>query len=188
MAQAKTLNLVELEQVLAYIAQHRFAMRNRVMLLTSFWTGMRVGEIASLTVGDVLNADGTVKNEVRLTAAQTKGRQPRTVFIPNKLQIELQRYMDLRRVTDLAQPLFVTAGAKAFSANVMAQHFFWLYKKVGIAGASSHSGRRSFLTTLASKGVSIRVLASLAGHKSLNVTMKYLDASDNMKRNAVELI
>jgi integrase/recombinase XerD len=188
MAQAKTLNAAELEQVLVYISQHRFAMRNRVMLLTSFWTGMRVGEIASLTVGDVLNTDGTVKNEVRLSAAQTKGRQPRTVFIPNKLQIELQRYTDLRRVTDLAQPLFVTAGAKAFSANIMAQHFFWLYKKVGIAGASSHSGRRSFLTTLASKGISIRVLASLAGHKSINVTMKYLDANDDMKRNAVELI
>jgi len=94
----------------------------------------------------------------------------------------------VRRVTDATQPLFVTAGAKTFSANVMAQHFFWLYKKAGIAGASSHSGRRTFLTNLASKGISIRVLASLAGHRSVNVTMKYLDANDNMKRNAVEMI
>jgi len=158
------------------------------MLLTSFWSGMRVGEIASLKVGDVMNAEGTVKNEVRLTAEQTKGRQPRTVFLPQRLQTELQRYMDVRRVTDATQPLFVTAGAKTFSANVMAQHFFWLYKKAGIAGASSHSGRRTFLTNLASKGISIRVLASLAGHRSVNVTMKYLDANDNMKRNAVEMI
>jgi len=28
----------------------------------------------------------------------------------------------------------------------------------------------------------------LAGHRSVNVTMKYLDANDNMKRNAVEMI
>jgi len=188
MSQAKTLTQAEIEQVLAYIATRRFAMRNRVMLLTSFWSGMRVGEIASLKVGDVMNADGTVKNEVRLTAEQTKGRQPRTVFLPQRLQTELQRYMDVRRVTDATQPLFVTAGAKTFSANVMAQHFFWLYKKAGIAGASSHSGRRTFLTNLASKGISIRVLASLAGHRSVNVTMKYLDANDNMKRNAVEMI
>jgi len=188
MSQAKTLTQAEIEQVLAYIATRRFAMRNRVMLLTSFWSGMRVGEIASLKVGDVMNADGTVKNEVRLTAEQTKGRQPRTVFLPQRLQTELQRYMDVRRGTDATQPLFVTAGAKTFSANVMAQHFFWLYKKAGIAGASSHSGRRTFLTNLASKGISIRVLASLAGHRSVNVTMKYLDANDNMKRNAVEMI
>jgi integrase/recombinase XerD len=188
MSQAKTLTQAEIEQVLAYIATRRFALRNRVMLLTSFMSGMRVGEIASLTVGDVLNIDGTVKNEIRLQPHQTKGRQPRTVFVPQKLQVELQRYMDIRRVSDMADPLFVTAGAKAFSANVMAQHFFWLYKKVGIDGASSHSGRRSFITNLATKGISVRVLASLAGHRSINVTQKYIDCNDQMLRNAVELI
>jgi len=61
-------------------------------------------------------------------------------------------------------------------------------EQAGIAGASSHSMRRTFLTSLASKGISIRVLASLAGHRSVQVTMKYLDASDDMKRNAVEMI
>jgi hypothetical protein len=28
----------------------------------------------------------------------------------------------------------------------------------------------------------------LAGHRNLQVTMRYLDASDDMKRNAVELV
>jgi len=44
------------------------------------------------------------------------------------------------------------------------------------------------LTTLANKGIGVRILASLAGHRSIAVTMKYLDANDDMKRNAVELI
>ena len=188
MSQAKTLTQAEIEQVLAYIAVRRFAMRNRVMLLTSFWSGMRVGEIASLKVGDVLNDDGTVKSEVRLTAEQTKGRQPRTVFIAQKLQTELQRYCDARRVTDLTQVLFLTAGAKAFSANVLAQHFFWLYRKCSISGASSHSGRRTFITNLASKGISVRVLASLAGHRGISVTQRYIDVNDTMNGNAVEMI
>ncbi len=188
MSQAKTLTQAEIDQVLAYISNRRFALRNRVMMMTSFLSGMRVGEIASLTVGDVQNSDGTCKNEIRLQAHQTKGRQPRTVFIPQKLQVELQRYMDLRRVSDMTQPLFVTSGAKPFSANVMAQHFFWLYKKAGIDGASSHSGRRSFITNLATKGISVRVLASLAGHRSIAVTQKYIDVNDEMKRNAVELV
>ena len=68
------------------------------------------------------------------------------------------------------------------------QIFFWLYRRAGIAGASSHSCRRSFITRLASKGISVRVLASLAGHRDISVTQKYIDVHDDMKRAAVELI
>jgi integrase/recombinase XerD len=188
MAQAKTLTQTELEQVLAYVAQRRFALRNRVMLLTGFWSGMRVGEIASLSIGDVVNTDGSVKQEVRLTAEQTKGRHPRTVFLPQKLRDELQAYIDLRQPLTPKTSLFVTAGRKAFSANVMTQHFYWLFKDAGIAGASSHTMRRSFITNLAAKGIGVRVLASLAGHRSIAITQRYIDVNDDMKRNAVELI
>jgi integrase/recombinase XerD len=188
MAQAKTLTQAELDQVLAYIASRSFALRNRVMLLTGYWSGMRVGEIASLSIADVCNADGTVRSEIRLKAEQTKGRHPRTVFVSQKLRDELQTYLDMRKPLNLKHPLFITAGHRAFTANGMTQHFYWLFKNAGIAGASSHSMRRSFLTTLASKGIAIHVLASLAGHKNLQVTMRYLVANDDMKRNAVEMI
>ncbi len=188
MAQAKTLTPAELDQVLDYIATRKFSLRNRVMLLTGFWSGMRVGEIASLSVGDVMNKDGTVKAEVRLTAEQTKGRQPRTVFLPQKLRDELQAYLALRQPAIAEHPLFITAGRRAFTANVMTQHFYWLFQKAGISGASSHTMRRSFITNLASKGVGVRVLASLAGHRSIAVTQKYIDVNDDMKRNAVELV
>mgnify|MGYP002633782741 FL=1 len=188
MSQAKTLTPAEIQQVLDYIAPRSYAMRNRVMFLTGLFSGMRVGEIASLSVGDVRNTDGTVRAEIRLTAAQTKGRHPRTVFLPQKLRDELQTYLNLRGMVPLTNPLFITAGRKRFSANVMAQHFHYLFKRAGIAGASSHSLRRSFLTSLASKGISVRVLADLAGHRNLQVTMRYLDASDDMKRNAVEMV
>ena len=188
MAQAKTLTPAELDQVLDYIATRKFALRNRVMLLTGYWSGMRVGEIASLKVSDVMNADGTVKAEIRLSAEQTKGRHPRTVFISQKLQDELQSYLALRKPINAKEPLFVTAGRKGFSANVLTQHFFWLFKQAGISGASSHTMRRSFITNLASKGIGVRVLASLAGHRSIAVTQKYIDVNDDMKRNAVELI
>jgi integrase/recombinase XerD len=188
MAQAKTLTPVELAQVLTYITTRKFALRNRVMLLTGYWSGMRVGEIASLKVSDVMNPDGSVKAEIRLSAEQTKGRHPRTVFISQKLQDELQSYLNLRKTTNAKEPLFVTAGRKGFSANVLTQHFFWLFKQAGISGASSHTMRRSFITNLASKGIGVRVLASLAGHRSIAVTQKYIDVNDDMKRNAVELI
>ncbi len=82
----------------------------------------------------------------------------------------------------------MTAGANPFSANVLAQHFFWLYKKAGIAVASSHSSRRTFITNLASKGIFVRVLASLANHASIAVTQRNNDCNDDMKRNAVEMV
>jgi integrase/recombinase XerD len=188
MSQAKTLTPTEIEQMLAYIATRRFAMRNRVMFLMGLWSGVRVASIANLLVGDVMNEDGTVKAEVRLTGTKIKGGKPQTVFLPQKLQIELQRYMDLRRVTDMTQPLFVTAGAKGFSANLLAQHFYWQFKRAGIEGASSHSMRRSMITNLASKGIGVRVLAKIANHSSISITQKYIDCSDDMIRNAVELV
>lgn len=188
MSQAKTLTPAEIDHVLAHISQRSYALRNRVMLLTGLWSGMRVGEIASLSVGDVVNTDGTIRAEVRLTAEQTKGRHPRTVFLPQKLQLELSDYMRLRPHAQPHHPLFITAGRKRFSANVMAQHFHYLFKAAGIAGASSHSMRRSFITNLAARGIGVRVLASLAGHRSIAVTQKYIDVNDEMKRNAVELV
>ena len=188
MSQAKTLTPAEIEQVLSHIAQHNYALRNRVMLLTGLWSGMRVGEIASLVVSDVMNTDGTIKAEVRLAAHQTKGRQPRTVFLPQKLRDELAAYMALRTNAQPHHPVFVTAGRRAFSPNVMAQHFHYLFRSAGVSGASSHSMRRTFITTLANKGIGVRVLASLAGHRSIAVTQRYIDVNDDMKRRAVELV
>jgi integrase/recombinase XerD len=71
--------------------------------------------------------------------------------------------------------------------NTLTQHFFWLYRKAGIQ-TSSHAGRKTFLTSLASQGVSVFVLASLAGHRSIATTQKYVTVNDDMKRRAVELV
>ncbi len=188
MAQAKTLTPAEFDRALRYISKSKFALRNRTMFLISHWSGMRVKEIASLTIADVTNLDGTVKAEVRLSAEQTKGRHARTVYFPQKLQDEIAHFLRHRCVNDRNEPLFFTENARAFSANTLCQYFFWMYRNAGISGASSHSGRRSFITSLASKGISVRVLASLAGHRSIAVTQRYIDVSDDMKRAAVELV
>ena len=189
MAQAKTLTQNEIDQVLRYIAtKHRYSIRNRTILLTSFYSGMRVGEIASLKISDVQNEDGTIKKEIRLTAHQTKGHIGRVVFVNEKLRAELANYLSYLKIKDREKPLFYTEKRAGFTANTLTQWFFWLYKKAGISSASSHSGRRTFITNLANKGVGVRVLASLAGHKSINTTMVYIDTNDEVKRSAVELV
>jgi integrase/recombinase XerD len=44
MAQAKTLTQAEIDQVLRTLGKTRYYARNRLLVLTSFWSGMRVGE------------------------------------------------------------------------------------------------------------------------------------------------
>lgn len=188
MAQAKTLTQAELDTVLEYVGTKRYALRDRALILMSFLGGLRVAEIANLKMGDVVNPDGTIKNEIRLTAAQTKGKYPRTVFVSQRLQLELANYLATRRIKDPTIPFFHTDHRLGFTPNGLCVWFFQLYKNVGISGGSSHSGRKFFITTLANKGIGVRILASLAGHRSIAVTQRYIDVNDEQKRNAVELI
>ena len=190
MAAAKSLTPAELEQVLNYISTQPNAQRNRVMLLVTVAAGLRVSELAALTLGDVLNDRGQVRSEVYLAAQRVKHGHARTVYINTRLQQELADYIDTRTNKDPALPLFPTLRGprRRFSANTLAQHFYWLYRRAGISGASSHSGRKTFLTSLASQGVSVFVLAALAGHKSIATTQRYVTVNDEVKRRAVELV
>ena len=100
MAQAKTLTQADINKVLAYIAQHEYAERNKMMFLIGLTCGLRVSEIAGLTIGDVRNEDGTVKSQVYLSANRVKHGNARTVFISTQLQAELQKYIDARTWLD----------------------------------------------------------------------------------------
>jgi integrase/recombinase XerD len=188
MAQSKTLTARELRKVLDRLPINKYRARNRLMLLMTHWSGMRVGEVASLLIEDVLNTDGSVKHEIRLDAKQTKGNHARTVFVNDRLRKEMASYLKTKVTSDPSKPLFMTQKRSAFSANTLCQTLNGLYRHVGLDGATSHSGRRSFITALASKGIGVRVLASLAGHKSIATTQAYIDVNDEMKRAAVELV
>ena len=188
--QAKTLNEQELRKVLDYISTRKHSARNRALLMTTFLSGMRVGEVASLRFSDVVDSEGNIRNEIRLTPAMTKGQFARVVFVNERLRKELEKYIRFYNPTDKSMRLFYSQkrASDGFNANTLTQHFHFLYKRAGIDGASSHSGRRSFITNLASKGVSVRVLMSLAGHRAISTTQCYIDINDNMLRNAVELV
>jgi integrase/recombinase XerD len=190
MAQAKTFKTEELERVLDYVKLSKHAQRNRAILLLTHWAGLRVGEVAALRMCDVLDVNLTVKSEIRLSAEQTKGAIARTVFVNEKLRVELQSYADTLKTRDSQWAFFPTQKfpRRGFTANTLTQHMNTIYKQCQIEGATSHSGRRSFITNLASKGIGVRVLMSLAGHKNISTTQAYIDVNDDMKRRAVELI
>ena len=72
------------------------------------------------------------------------------------------------------------------------QFYTWLVKlgitDVGFTGCSSHTGRRSAISTLANKGVGIRIIQKFSGHRQLQSVQHYLDANEEMVKNAVELV
>jgi integrase/recombinase XerD len=114
MAQAKTLNQAEIDQVLQYIpTKRRYSIRNRTMLLTSFYSGMRVC--------NVQNDDGTIRGEIRLSSSRTKGNVGRVVFVNDKLRTEFASYVHIYKVQDRTQPLFYTEKRSDFTANTLTQ-------------------------------------------------------------------
>ena len=70
----------------------------------------------------------------------------------------------------------------------MVQAFTRVFNAAGIEYASSHSGRRWFITRMAHAGISPKVIMELAGHKQLKTTQRYIDVSDEQKRCAVEVL
>ena len=188
MSQARVLNPTELSRVLDYVATRRHSARNRASLLLTHYAGMRVAEVAALRINDVLNGDSTIKAEIRLMPNQTKGKHARTVYLNERMQKELAQYIKCLKIKDVTKPLFYTQKREGFSANTLTQYFFFLYRKVGLTGCSSHSGRRSFLTGLANKGTAIHILKSLAGHRNISTTASYLYSSPTQLKAAVELV
>ena len=180
MKQARTLTDKQLRVVLAHCLTRRHAARDRAIVMASFLAGLRAKEIATLKTTGVQVADGTVRGTSLLSAAQTKGGKARRVFVSSKLKRELITYLTTVSLRPQCEALFQSQKGTAFNANTMCQLFLNIYKECGIDGASSHSGRRSLLTNLA-------VLAEIAGHSSISVTQKYLDANDEQMRAAVEL-
>ncbi len=189
MKQARVLTETEFKRLLAVVAQTKYAGRNRLALMLSHLAGLRVGEIAALTQRDVFDGDGKVREQLRLRAEITKGGHARVVFLNEKLRREIDRHQTdwLERMNTDA-PLLLTQKRTAFSANILCQLMGQLYRSAGLDGATSHSGRRWFITRLAHSGVSPKVIMTLAGHRNLTTTQRYIDVRDEMMKAAVDLL
>jgi integrase/recombinase XerD len=128
-----------------------------------------------------------VKPSIERDRGWAKGSEARTVLLNAQAQEELRMYArTMSRRGE--QPLFVSKWGKAMSPNSLVQVFGRFYKLAGLSNASSHSGRRSFITTLSSKGVNVRVLAALAGHKNISTTQRYIEVGEHHLLAAVEMV
>jgi integrase len=195
--QAKTLTDAQIARMLREVEHSRYPLRDRVMVLLSVRAGLRAKEIALATWGMVLDADCNVSDTLELHDKASKGTKGGRE-IP--LHPELRAALIVLLAAPSANGAPVTAETRICHserelglAPGSVQIFFQrLYQRLGLKGASSHSGRRTFVTTLAKKivaaGGSLRDVQQLAGHASLSTTQRYIEGSSDAKRKAIEML
>ena len=189
MAQARTINEKQAKTMFAFLSTQRNAIRNQAMFALSYYCGLRAKEIASLKVGDVLKADGSIKDVADLSAEQTKGSNGREFYINKHAKQHIAALIKSMPVVEPHFPLLQVMGKrKAFSANGIAIAMRNIYNDAGFTGCSSHTGRISAISQLANKGVGIRIIQKFSGHRQLQSVQHYLDANEEMVKNAAELL
>lgn len=160
-------------------ARQRYGGRAEAALCLSLYLGLRAKEIAALQWDDVFESDGRVRDALFLKAAYTKGAKTRTSYVTSpRLRQVLKEYG--REHGELRRPdsaLFRSQRGGNLRAASMVRMLKQLYVEAGIPEASSHTGRRTFITTLAERGIDLKAIAVLAGHSNIRTTALYVDAS-----------
>lgn len=187
MAQASVLAESDIRCIFGIIETTRHADRNRLAFVLSIYGGMRVGEIAAIKIKDVANQYGEARREIRLTSVQTKGWRGRVVVLSNRARREIESYLRLHPHSHPDWPLIRSQRGVAFSSLTLSMLFKEIYELAGIR-ASSHSGRRTFATRFNAKGVGMRTIQKLMGHQHIATTALYCEVSEEVMRNAVELV
>jgi len=190
--QAKVLSDAQIRAALAAIETRRYPKRDRVMILLSVRAGLRAKEIALATWGMVTDAEGNVGDALHLSNGASKGKRGgRTVPLNKELRAALVALKDTRNSPDATDRIIHSERDAGMSPVAVQVWFHRLYQSLGFVGASSHSGRRTFVTRCAKKiieaGGSLRDVQELAGHASLSTTQRYIQGDTAAKRRVVDL-
>lgn len=197
MRQAKTLSDTQLRALVRFVeTETAFPDRNRAIVLLSFKAGLRAKEIAGVRWSMVTDAEGVIIDAMSLTNVATKGRSGRVLPLHPELRTALAvLYQDEQskgrgRAEDYVIQ-FTKGSAESVTRSNSVQFLFkFWYAKIGFKGASSHSGRRTFITKAARKvsevGGSLRDVQFLAGHTSIAVTQRYVDCDPAAQQRLVE--
>ena len=185
--QAKTLTDTQVRSLLRHVeSETRHGTRNKVVVMLSFLCGLRAKEIVCAKWKMVTGTDGKVDGVLSLHNSASKGKNGgRTVPLPVPVQQALRVLHEQERQVGRggADDYIITFQQHSHDAAARSNSVRWLFKdwfsKLGLRGASSHSGRRSFATKAAREigrfGGSLRDVQELLGHASLSTTQKYLD-------------
>ena len=187
--QAQRITPPMLKRMLRYASQTAFPHRDRVLILLSVKAGLRACEIANLDWSMVLDARGKVADSLAIRDAIAKKRSGRRIPMHPDLRRALQA---LLRTGEPWGPVIRSARGGSFRPNSIVNWFAVLFAELTLAGCSSHSGRRTFITAAARNvhrsGCSLRDVQLLAGHRSIETTERYIDGDTCAQRKLINLV
>lgn len=156
------------------------------MLLLSVRAGLRAGEIAALDWEMVLDPRGSVGRTLLIPDWIAKKGSGRRLPLHPELRQSLHA---LARGSSRTGPVIVSMRGGRMRPNSIVNWFVSFFAEIRAEGCSSHSGRRTFITTAArtahKAGATLRDVQLLAGHKSIQVTQGYIDGDSDAQRRLV---
>jgi site-specific recombinase XerD len=172
--------------------EEALALRDVAIIETAYAAGLRISELASLT----LSAVDLKRGEVRVTG---KGRKERASLLGRPARAALARYLDEGRPVLARRAAMLPAGqADTDATAVFLNHLGtalgvrglrFRLERLRVAaglpqGVSPHTLRHSFATHLLDGGADLRVVQELLGHESLATTQLYTHVSPARLRAA----
>jgi integrase len=142
--QAKILSNEQITSLLVFASSTRNPHRNHLILLLSLKAGLRAGEIAKLTWDMVLGPTGEIGHVIELRDCAAKKKSGRRIPIHPSLRTALAAWRN--RTTDTGPVIRSERGGPMTPVSIV-NWFAIAYRAVGLAGCSSHSGRRTFMGT-----------------------------------------
>ncbi len=194
--QAKILTPKQQELALGYLEQTRYPLRNKIIFMLSYKAGLRAKEIASLNWLMVCDSEGQLSQEINLINKASKGKQSgRIIPLHKDLAILLAELLAEQKKNDyfnLSDHIITTERDNKASPQVIVNFFYNLYKEIGFEGCSSHSGRRTFITTAAKNislaGGTLNDIRMLAGHSTLATTQRYIEYNTDAQKKIIEMV
>lgn len=151
------------------------SVRHRAVITATYATGMRIGEVTRLQVGDIDRERGLI--HVR----GGKGGKDRYVMAGEALLACLREYYRATR----PPPPYLFPGSRRPDRPISAESVrYALRKAIKRAGitkeVSPHTLRHTFATHLLEEGADIRTIQSLLGHNSIKTTARYAQVSPHL--------
>lgn len=188
---AKVLTAADVRRVLDHVARHRNASRNRAIILLSFKAGLRACEIAGLDWTMVLRPNGALGDHLAIGTAIAKNGSGRRLPMHSHLRAALVTlHRDQGRPDD--GPVIRSERGGHMTPRSIVNWFASVYAGLGLSGCSSHSGRRTFITStarlLTRTGGSLRDVQELAGHRALTTTERYIEGDRDAQRRLIRML
>lgn len=168
----QTLNVSEVERLLASVAAQGLGLRDLAMLELLYGTGLRVSELVSLDLGSCNFDAGFVR-------CIGKGNKERIVPLGRAASAALGRYLkDERPRLTAKRPEVVSLFVNRRGKRLTRQRVWQLLRRYARAGLiekaiGPHTLRHSFATHLLERGADLRTVQELLGHANISTTQRY---------------